>query len=101
MRRRMLATPNGPGRGRAHRAGALRVVMDRRLRERVRWGNVARAAGAVAAVALVAAWPALAPDAPVLPGRETVPVVPAPRVTPGPTPAARSKPGRHGRAVRP
>jgi len=58
--------------------------MDRGLRERVRWGNVGRALGLVALVALVAAWPALAPDAPVVPGREAVPVVPAPTATPVP-----------------
>jgi hypothetical protein len=58
--------------------------MDRGLRERVRWGNVGRALGLVALVALVAAWPALAPDAPVVPAREAVPVVPAPGATPVP-----------------
>jgi hypothetical protein len=56
--------------------------MDRGLRERVRWGNVGRALGLVALVALVVAWPALAPEAPVVPGREAVPVVP--RVAPEP-----------------
>src|SRR5215208_3889746 len=92
----MLATPGrGPG-ARLPRRGA-KGGMDRRLRERVRWGNVGRASAAVAAVALVAAWPALAPDPPVLPGREAVAVVPAPAATPRAAPPARP----HGRDVRP
>ena len=43
--------------------------MDRGLRERVRWGNVARAAGLMVVVAVVVAWPVLAPEEPVVPGR--------------------------------
>jgi hypothetical protein len=42
---------------------------------RVRWGNVARAAGAVALVAAVVAWPRLTPPAPVVPGPEARPLV--------------------------
>ena len=56
--------------------------MDRRLRERVRWGNVARALGVVAVMGVVVAWPVLAPEAPVVPGREAVPVVEGPRAVP-------------------
>src|SRR5215211_2066235 len=41
---------------------------------RVRWGNVGRALGAVALVALVVAWPRLRADAPVVPGGAAVPV---------------------------
>src|SRR5947209_11426044 len=43
---------------------------------RVRWGNVARLAGAAAALALVVAWPRLRPHEPPLPPRT---VLPAPR----------------------
>src|SRR4051794_24700803 len=45
---------------------------------RVRWGNVGRAAGAVALVAAVVAWPRLTPPAPQVPGSEPRPLVEAP-----------------------
>ena len=50
-------------------------AMDRGLRERVRWGNVARAVAVVGVVALVVVWPVLAPEAPRVPGAVPVPVV--------------------------
>ena len=40
----------------------------------MRWGNVARAAGAVAVVAVVVAWPRLAPPDPAMPGNEAAPL---------------------------
>ena len=52
---------------------------------RVRWGNVGRAAGATAALALVVAWPRLASPPPRLPADRAVPFAAAP----GPAPAAR------------
>ena len=48
-------------------------AMDRGLRERVRWGNVALALAVAAVLALVVAWPLLAPDAPAVPGPRAVP----------------------------
>ncbi len=63
--------------------------MDRDLRRRVRWGNVAGALGVLAVIAVVVAWPALAPEPPVVPGRETVPVG-----TPEPSPGAELRPCR-------
>ena len=56
-------------------------AMDRGLRERVRWGNVALALAVPAVLALVVAWPLLAPGAP---------AVPAPRVVPVATPRRRA-----------
>jgi hypothetical protein len=44
------------------------------MRRRVRWGNVGRLAGGVAVVALVAGWPRLAGEAPVVPRGVAVPV---------------------------
>jgi|SRR5947209_2859524 len=41
---------------------------------RIRWGNVARLAGAAAALALVVAWPSLRPREPPLPPAAAVPV---------------------------
>ena len=49
--------------------------MDRGLRERVRWGNVALALAVAAVLALIVAWPLLAPAAPAVPGPRAVPVV--------------------------
>jgi hypothetical protein len=40
----------------------------------MRWGNVARAAGAALAVVLVVAWPRLAPPEPALPGTAPAPL---------------------------
>jgi len=48
--------------------------MDRGLRERVRWGNVALATGVAAALAVVVAWPRLAPDRPRVPEGRVVPM---------------------------
>src|SRR5688572_11690510 len=62
-------------------------VMDRGLRERVRWGNVARALAVVMVVGLVVTWPRLAPEAPAVPDAAVVPVVTVP-------PAAAAPPGR-------
>src|SRR3954454_24511014 len=45
--------------------GARRTMRD--LRRRVRWGNVARAVGAVLALTAVVAWARLSPGAPRLP----------------------------------
>jgi hypothetical protein len=60
------------------------------MRERVRWGNVGRVAGAVAVVAVVVAWPRLGDDPVVVPGGDAVPLAPVapsrtPRVVPTPT----------------
>ena len=60
-------------------------AMDRGLRERVRWGNVALALAVPAVLALVVAWPLLAPGAPAVPGPRVVPVATppaAPRAAP-------------------
>ena len=53
------------------------------MRGRVRWGNVGRVLGPVAAVAVVVAWPRLASPLPVVPGDAVVPVA-----TPPPSGAA-------------
>ena len=73
--------------------------MDRGLRERVRWGNVARALGLVAVAGVVVAWPVLAPEAPVVPGTEAVPVVPGPAGTP--VAPSRATPAPRLRVMRP
>ena len=44
------------------------------MHRRLRWGNVARTAGAVAVVAVVVAWPRLAPPDPAMPGNEAAPL---------------------------
>ena len=44
------------------------------MHRRLRWGNVARTAGAVAVVAAVVAWPRLAPPDPAMPGNEAAPL---------------------------
>src|SRR4051812_50057883 len=49
---------------------------------RVRWRNVGRAAGAIALVAAVVAWPRLTPPAPEVPGSEPRPLVEAPSAGP-------------------
>jgi len=64
------------------------------MRGRVRWGNVGRAAGALAAVALAVAWPRLGGDAPVVPGDALVPVG-------TPPPPRRSAPAPHVVPTRP
>src|SRR4051812_29599686 len=69
MRRAMLATgassgPRGPMRVMAHDGG---------VRIRGKWGNVARAAVATAALGLVVAWPRLGGDPPALPDDRAVP----------------------------
>jgi hypothetical protein len=46
------------------------------MRRRVRWENVLRVAGAGLLVAVVAAWPRLAPPEPRLPGAQAKPLVP-------------------------
>lgn len=56
--------------------------LDDRLIDRIRWGNVARAAALLAAIALVVAWPRLEGDTPRLPDAAAVPV----RITPPPVP---------------
>jgi hypothetical protein len=71
------------------------------MHRRLRWGNVARAAGAAATVAVVVAWPRLAPPEPALPGSGAVPIA---RDEPEPAaPRARVRepaPGQRGRAGR-
>jgi hypothetical protein len=49
------------------------MAHDERIRVRVRWGNVARAAVALAALALVVAWPRLGGAPPALPDDRAVP----------------------------
>ena len=44
------------------------------MHRRLRWGNVARTAAAVAVVAAVVAWPRLAPPDPAMPGNEAAPL---------------------------
>ena len=56
-------------------------AMDRGLRERVRWGNVALALAVPCVLALVVAWPLLAPGAPAGPAPHGVPVA-TPRAAP-------------------
>jgi hypothetical protein len=47
------------------------------LRDRIRWGNVARAGGLAVLAAVIVAWPALSPREPALPPAQPVPVAPA------------------------
>ena len=49
------------------------MAHDERIRVRVKWGNVARAAVALAALALVVAWPRLGGEPPALPDDRAVP----------------------------
>jgi hypothetical protein len=63
------------------------------MRGRVRWGNVGRAAGAVAVVALVVAWPRLGGEPIVVPGGAAVPVA-TPGAAPSPRPARTPRPVR-------
>src|SRR5690349_2489467 len=71
--------------------------MDRGLRERVRWGNVARAAAVAGVVALVVAWPRLAPDGPRVPGGRAVPVATVPPAVGAPrVPRARERRAARG-----
>jgi translation initiation factor IF-2 len=49
------------------------MAHDERIRVRVKWGNVARAAVALAALALVVAWPRLGGAPPALPDDRAVP----------------------------
>src|SRR3954447_22466228 len=86
MRRAMLATgassgPRSPMRVMAHDGG---------VRIRVKWGNVARAAVAIAVLALVVAWPRLGGDPPALPDDRAVPFSVASRAA-RPQPAARGR----------
>jgi hypothetical protein len=48
------------------------------LAQRIRWGNVAAAAAVLALVALIVAWPRLAPRPAQLPPASAVPVAPDP-----------------------
>ena len=73
--------------------------MDRGLRERVRWGNVALVAGVGAVLAVVVLWPVLAPEAPRVPGRVVVPVVTA-TATPAPSRVRVVRPRRVERLLR-
>jgi hypothetical protein len=83
--------------------------MDRDLWRRLRWGNIARAAGVLGVAAAVVAWPRLAPEAPRVPGPRAVPlvtvvprdvtVVPAPGV-PAPAPVRRPRERPAGRGER-
>src|SRR5215217_5003123 len=77
MRRRMVAAParsadGAPGRA-SPRAG-LGDRVQRSLAHRIRWGNIARLAGALAVLALVVAWPRIAAPPPRLAGDEPVAV---------------------------
>jgi hypothetical protein len=63
------------------------------MRGRVRWGNVGRAVGTVALVALVVAWPRLGGDALVAPDDSAMPLA-----TPRPAPATRATPTGPGTA---
>jgi hypothetical protein len=63
------------------------------MHRRLRWGNVARAAGAALIVALVVAWPRLAPPEPALPVSEAAPLE-------EPTPRARARERSRGTARR-
>jgi hypothetical protein len=65
------------------------------MHRRLRWGNVARTAGAVALVAVVVAWPRLAPREPALPGNQAAPIVDG-----GPQPAPPDAGVRRGAAPR-
>src|SRR5689334_25321359 len=58
---------------------------------RVRWGNVARAAGVLALVGAVVAWPRLDAPEPRLPGDEVAPLV-------SPGDGGRPRDGREGRS---
>src|SRR5687768_13017777 len=75
--------------------------MTQARRARIRWGNMARVAVAVPAVVLVAAWPRLAGDPPVLPDdRATpLPVAPAGQIDRDSSSAVDAGPG--GDAARP
>ena len=44
------------------------------MHRRLRWGNVARAAGAALALALIVAWPRLAPPETEVPGDRAMPL---------------------------
>jgi hypothetical protein len=66
------------------------------MHQRVRWENVLRAAGASLLLAVVVAWPRLAPPEPSLPGPEPAPLA-ADEPSP-PVPMATPAPRRGGRA---
>src|SRR5215217_7455966 len=74
MRRSMLAT-----RGRAAPPRRLARGMRHEAAGRARWSHAGRAAAVAAMLALVVAWPRLAPPVPRLPGDAGIPVA-----TPGP-----------------
>src|SRR5690349_17362655 len=73
MRRRMVAA----GRGEPGPSAATQAVG---LASRIRWGNVARLAAAMALVGLVAAWPRLAGRPPPVPATRAEPLA-SPSVT--------------------
>ncbi|HWT23950.1 MAG TPA: hypothetical protein VN213_10635, partial [Solirubrobacteraceae bacterium] len=67
--------------------------MTHARRVRIKWGNVARVAVAVPAVVLVAAWPRLGGEAPVVPDDRPVPVAAAPAAA-GAAPVRSAEPAR-------
>jgi hypothetical protein len=74
------------------------------MHRRVRWENVVRAAGAGLLVAVVVAWPRLAPPEPALPGAGPAPLVeaePSPAVPAGTPPPRRGGPTRAHERARP
>jgi len=66
------------------------------MRRRVRWENVLRVVAAALLVAVVVAWPRLAPPDPGLPGRGAVPLDPG---RPDPLPAVVDEPRARRRTV--
>jgi hypothetical protein len=74
------------------------------MHRRVRWENVIRAAGVSLLVAVVVAWPRLAPPEPAMPGAEPAPLVaaePSPAVPAGAPAQRRAGPMRAHDGVRP
>jgi hypothetical protein len=85
------------------------------LARRIRWGNVARAAAALGVLALVIAWPRLAPPAPRVPADAAIPLgaggddaapgpeaaPPAPRRDAAPPARAKRRPARRTRRREP
>src|SRR5215204_1720254 len=86
MRRSMLAT-----RGRAAPPRRLARGMQHEAAGRARWSHAGRAGVVAAMLALVVAWPRLAPPAPRLPADAGIPVAtPEPPAEPGGSPRSRS-----------